>query len=112
MTNQLFEEIFAAAVARERATLMVKAAEYARGDRLSNFKLAGARLECTPERALEGMMEKHLTSIHDLIRDIDRGVVAPVDQWREKIGDARNYLILLEGLVSERVCGWPPMPDA
>ncbi|HSW61732.1 MAG TPA: hypothetical protein VLH56_00195 [Dissulfurispiraceae bacterium] len=103
MTNRQFELIFEDAVERERATLCQKANEYARGDRLSNFKLAGARQECTPERALEGMMEKHSTSIHDCIADIERGQVAPLKVWREKIGDARNYLLLLEALVAERL---------
>jgi hypothetical protein len=101
--TKTFERLFDAAVARERATLCTKADEYARGDRLSNFKLAAARQECTPERALEGMNEKHLTSIHDMIKDIDRGIVAPIERWREKIGDARNYLLLLEALVVDRI---------
>jgi len=80
-----------------------KARQYARGDRLSNFKRAAKALNCTPERALLGMAEKHFTAIRDYVADIECGSCMELGQWDEKIGDAINYLILLEGLVIERI---------
>lgn len=43
-------------------------------------------------------MVKHLTSIIDMTpSDIDY----PMELWREKLGDAKNYMILIECLVEE-----------
>ena len=43
-------------------------------------------------------MVKHLTSIIDMTQsDIDY----PMELWREKLGDAKNYMILIECLVEE-----------
>lgn len=81
-----------------------KAPEYMRdGDRLSNFKKAGRLLGVTPEEALIGMMTKHLVSLMDIVGDIAKGQPVVLEQFREKITDAVNYLLLLEGLVSERL---------
>lgn len=106
MIDKQFEQIFEAAVKRERGTLIAKSKEYARVDRLSNFKKAALTLECSPERALEGMLQKHLTTIHDFVCDIEKSdTCMELSQWQEKIGDARNYLILLEALIIERTGG-------
>ena len=43
-------------------------------------------------------MVKHLTSITDMLQsDIDY----PMELWEEKLGDAKNYLFLIECLVQE-----------
>lgn len=43
-------------------------------------------------------MVKHLTSIIDMTQsDTDY----PMELWREKLGDAKNYMFLIECLVQE-----------
>ncbi len=103
MTTEEFNLLVHTRCEKIQRVLATKAAEYARGDRLSNFKRAAAVVSSTPERALLGMMLKHWVSILDLINDLD--TIRPIDSaiWDEKIGDSINYLILLEGLVGERI---------
>jgi hypothetical protein len=87
-----------------RETLARKGKEYARGDRLSNFKRAAEKLRCSPERALIGIAVKHEVSILDMVDDIEAGCSnAPLELWEEKIGDYINYAILLEGLIRDRL---------
>lgn len=82
--------------------LMVKAAEYATEDRLHNFKVAAALMQCTPERALLGMWSKHVVSVVDLVKAIEAGDLPPEQLVHEKITDTINYAILLEALIEER----------
>ncbi len=82
--------------------LGAKADEYARGDRLSNFKKASLLLSCTPEKALFGMVAKHIIALSDFIEDLEGGKFQDLKRWDEKLGDIINYMILLEGLVIER----------
>lgn len=98
MQHSEFNDIFEERVNMCRDTLVIKAAEYATDDRLHNFKVAGAVQGITPQAALGGMLAKHVVSIFDLIRS-----AKPVSQtvWDEKLGDALNYLFLLNALVSE-----------
>ena len=103
MTDEDFDVIVERRVEKTREILGKKAEEYARGDRLSNFKKAAAAMGCTPEKALVGMWMKHVISIIDLVNDLEMEVVAAEEMWDEKIGDAINYLVLLEGLVKERL---------
>ena len=84
-------------------TLIKKAGEYARGDRLSNFKQIAALLGVTPEQALIGLVSKHIVAVVDFIKDIDRGVIQPYEQWDEKIGDINAYMILLDAMIQERI---------
>lgn len=104
MNAETFNEIVEQRVAKIKATLMAKAAEYSSNDdRLHNFKVA-ARLESkpqTPEQALWGMMKKHLTSIIDIIDATGLGKYPTAAMRDEKFGDAINYLILCEGLLIE-----------
>ena len=85
-----------------------KGNEYARGDRLSNFKKAAAVLNGTPESALRGFLVKHLVSIFDMIDDLDSGVHHPMEKWMEKLGDNVAYLILLSALITERIQNGTP----
>lgn len=100
MDSKRFNEILEKRMSAIRETLASKAREYAVGDRLYNFKRAAAILQTTPERALCGMWSKHLVSVLDLIE----GSV-PVNTYliNEKIGDAINYLILLEAVLLEKM---------
>jgi len=103
MTTVEFNKLVSDRCEKIVSILSSKAEEYARGDRLSNFKRAAAALECTSERACIGMWMKHIVSVLDMVDDIERGRGWSMQKWEEKIGDAINYLILLEGLVRERV---------
>lgn len=88
-----------------RKTLLLKAKEYASNDnRFHNFDVAAHILNSTPERALQGMMLKHIVSIFDLIEwtEVNEQLITE-SLINEKIGDAINYLILLEGLLLRRI---------
>jgi hypothetical protein len=78
--------------------------EYSRNkDKLHNFKVAARMKNETPERALLGMEIKHRVSITDMIDDIDSGRLPQIEVMMEKITDDINYLVLLEGLLTERI---------
>ena len=81
-----------------------KAKEYAKGDRLHNFKEAARIQNITPEEALKGMTIKHTICINDMIEDIKYNRFnRDIPYIKEKIGDEINYLILLEALLTERI---------
>ena len=84
------------------SVLCKKADEYATDDRLHNFKVAAKLQNCTPEKALAGMMCKHTVSVYDLINDLENGKCATREMWEEKIGDSLNYLLLLTAMLEER----------
>jgi len=103
MTHSDFESVFDARVELCRSILLQKNAEYAReGDKLHNFKLAAHMEGTSPEQALRGMLLKHWQSLRDLCNDLDKGQFHPIALWEEKIGDALNYLFILDALVKER----------
>ena len=81
--------------------LLRKGAEYNADtvDRLAAFKQAGAMERTTPQRALFGMLAKHLVSIQNMTDNRILDYSQP--KWTEKIGDAINYLVLLHALVAE-----------
>ena len=53
----------------------------------------------TPQRALAGMLAKHIVSLYDMC--FDEEAVYPMDTWNEKITDSLNYLFLLKAIVKE-----------
>ena len=61
MTQSEFRLIFADQVNKCEETLRMKKKEYTgdHEDRLSAFKIAASLQDCTPQRALVGMMAKH-----------------------------------------------------
>ena len=100
MDTAKFEEILEARLLSIKAVLGSKAKEYAIGDRLYNFKRAAEIQRTTPQKALAGMLMKHLVSVIDLVE----GSISPTEYMvNEKIGDAINYLILLEAIFKEPV---------
>lgn len=103
MTDQEFEAVLKTRIEKIKSVLGKKAAEYARGDRLSNFKKASVAMGCSPEQACVAFWMKHVISLNDLVNDLKSDKTAPAEMWDEKIGDAINYLILLDGLISERL---------
>lgn len=104
MTPEAFNELLERKLTETRSVLASKATEYAHGgDRLSNFKRAAGLLNSTPEAALLGFVTKHITALFDFIQALEDGRCMPLDQWAEKTGDIRNYMILLDGLLEERL---------
>ena len=101
MTHNDFTEVVNSTLSHCCNLLLTKVAEYnsSENDRLAVFKQTAAFERATPQRALFGMLAKHLISIQNMcdteIRDYSE------ERWLEKIGDAINYLLLLEGLVEE-----------
>ena len=123
MNVEKFNKMLEERIEKTRQVLDSKNKEYAsNSDKLHNFKRAGDMLRQTPEQALVGMWTKHIISILDIVDQIDTAnrpripadytleeftkylkakklTIATVE---EKIGDAVNYLILLEALIKER----------
>jgi len=104
MEAKQFNEIAEARIAHCRTTLIAKGEEYSRdGDRLHNFKTAAVIDDETPEQALWGMAKKHVVSVRDMIKDVERGVFPSQKMLDDKITDWINYGLLLEGLFGERL---------
>lgn len=100
-----FDDIVDNRCTQIKEVLSNKAKEYASdGDRFHNFRVAGRMANTTPEKALAGMKLKHDVSVSDLIEwagsSPEKLTCALIN---EKIGDSINYLILLEGLLKERI---------
>lgn len=93
--------MFEKQVGRCAETLQRKKKEYTGDsqDRLSAFKVAAAMQGCKPERALAGMMAKHIVSLYDMCY-ADRETF-DLNTWDEKITDSLNYLFLLKAIVEE-----------
>ncbi|MEG2050914.1 MAG: hypothetical protein RR012_01290 [Oscillospiraceae bacterium] len=102
MTTEKFENTLYDTLTMVKHILGNKAKEYAREDRLHNFKVAADLAKTTPEMALRGMLAKHIISVWDLINDLEKGDLADIQMWDEKIIDCINYFILLRALVFER----------
>lgn len=101
ITQGEFNLVFEKQVARCAETLQRKKKEYTGDnlDRLSAFKIAAAMQGCSSERALAGMMAKHIVSLYDMCY-ADREIF-DMDTWDEKITDSLNYLFLLKAIVEE-----------
>ena len=100
MNQTEFEIEFKNSIMRSKQTLLNKAKEYAakNPDRLNQFYRAAEVQGINPVEALIGMATKHYTSVCDMAK-------APKEynltQWDEKIGDLRNYTILLDALLRD-----------
>ena len=101
MTQAEFNLVLGRQITRCVATLQEKKKEYTgdNPDRLSAFKVAAAMQGCKPERALAGMMAKHIVSLYDMCY-ADKEIYDPAT-WEEKITDSLNYLFLLRAIVEE-----------
>jgi hypothetical protein len=108
MTCDEFDSILLRRLGLTSQVLGSKAVEYAAGgDRLHNFKEAAKLDGTTPAEALRGMLRKHWVSVMDMVGRIDRGDCWPEPALiDEKIGDAVNYLILLEAVLLSRNAGY------
>lgn len=102
MTQDQFEAILDRRLMAVRNTLSMKAKEYATSaDRLHNFKRAAELLRCSPTTACAAMMSKHVVSVMDIVAEESVGIRPTEAQLDEKLGDAVNYLILLEACLKE-----------
>lgn len=91
-----------------RDVLIRKKKEYAPGaDRLEQFKNAGTYLQTSPEFACLAFATKHLTSLRDLVLGlstiVEEDKAKAIELVDEKIGDTIAYMVLLEGLLKERI---------
>jgi len=116
MDNESFDVYVEKRIEMIRKVLKSKGAEYSTdGDRLSNFKRTAQMKNETPEKALQGMWAKQLTSVFDIVDRVEKenrkmGLWFRLNprNWltkkllEEKIGDAINYLIILEVMLKER----------
>ncbi len=100
MKAEEFNKLLELRIQHIRETLVEKAKEYATDDRLHNFKEAAGTFELSPSQVCWDYMMKHLISIKDLA--YGRKVAFPT-VVREKIGDAINYLILMEAIFLEYI---------
>ena len=99
MKNGEFGKIVERRLGKIQEVLASKAEEYSAGfDRLYNFKAAAGMSGGTPGSALWGMLTKHLVNVRDLA---EGRLEATPELMDEKIGDAINYLILLEAVLKE-----------
>jgi len=106
MDSETLNRIIENRCQRIKAVLSIKNKEYAPNrDALHNFKRGGKMLDKTPESILIGFWMKHIISILDIVDSLPLNA-APgqvnLEMLDEKIGDAVNYLILLESLIIER----------
>ncbi len=105
MNIEQFTQILDQCLAETKETLGAKGLEYARTDRLSNFKQIAHLNGVTNEKALMLLVSKHIVALSDFVSDIDNGQVRDIAQWSEKIGDIRAYMILLKAMIIERLEG-------
>ena len=87
MTQKEFQAVFREQVRQCEGLLIQKAKEYT-GD-------------STPQRALAGMMAKHIISIYDMCFTDRKTFELAV--WEEKITDSLNYLFLLKAVIKEEL---------
>ena len=100
MLTKDFNKLVEIKLEKIKQVLVNKTAEYNLDtDRLSVFKQAGNLQNITPEKALLGMLTKHIISIYDMVNS---GDLYTLEKWDEKCIDAINYLLLLLGLEEER----------
>jgi len=98
MTAETFNKLLESRIKLIKNVLGVKANEYATDDRLHNFKEAAKTFNTTASDACWSYMMKHLVSI----KDIAQGKKPiSIESVQEKIGDAINYLILMEAILLE-----------
>jgi hypothetical protein len=85
-----------------KVVLEAKGQEYVReGDNAYNFKRAAAIRGVNVFTALDGMFNKHLVSMLDLMDGAKEGNLPEPKMLDAKVTDLINYVLLWEGLVYE-----------
>jgi len=97
MNSLDFEDLLKNRIDSIHTTLNSKGREYSNEqDKLKNFKGGSFIAGQTPREYLWSLLTKHLECIREIVRgDLDDSYAD------EKIGDAINYLILLEALIKD-----------
>ena len=103
MTYDKFMELLEERFNKTRETYSTKMIEYANvNDVFESFKKGvGFSFHDTPEGVAWEYACKHFESIKTIISKCP-GEVPTDELLEEKIGDAINYLIIIEGLIKER----------
>ena len=104
MRHETFDKLLKERLQKIESVLGTKAREYASAaDRLHNFKRSAAIMGESPSQVCIGFFVKHLTSVLDMVEANANSVVHEDAAIDEKVGDAINYLILLEAILKERI---------
>ena len=104
MNKKEFDAHLSAVFTRTREVLQHKRNEYANDiDVFQSFKQGiGISYQKTPEGVAWEYMSKHLESIKQIIKEIET-VEPTMDKVSEKFGDAINYLVIIEGMLKDRL---------
>lgn len=106
MTTKEFDIVVNHRLDECKRVLIEKAKEYAKGDedRMHNFNRAAQITGECREKALFGFFLKHLVSVMDIVDDMNNNpnYVPNKALTEEKIGDAINYLLLLEASIEDK----------
>ena len=83
----------------------MKGREYANEENaFHNFiKAKGLSFHNCREKIAWEYSVKHLQSIKDIIQEVDKGGIPSPSAVEEKIGDAINYLILIEAMLQDTI---------
>jgi hypothetical protein len=105
MTGEQFDLLVKERCEKIISTLSEKGKEYRRNDNpFHNFDRVAERRKIEPATALYGMYMKHEQSVNDIVDDLEtEGIIPSKEMLEEKIGDAINYLILLEGIIKREM---------
>ena len=103
MTIKDFNKLLESRFKKTRKTYSTKMNEYATDlDVFQSFKEGvGFSFQDTPEGVAWNYASKHFESIKNIISKIPNEIPSH-ELVDEKIGDAINYLIIIEGLIKER----------
>jgi len=101
MTTKELETVFDEQVQRCREVILQKGREYTpdAAERFSSFETAAKLQHTTQEKALAGMLAKHIVSLYDMC--VSGAEHFDMAVWDEKITDSLNYLFLLKAIVKE-----------
>lgn len=107
MNRDKFNRIVDARCESIKQTLTKKGAEYSTDNNVfHNFdESVGISFAKSPEMVAWEYMTKHLQSIRDLVELTQHGYMGYPSETlvNEKIGDAINYLVLIEGMLKKRI---------
>lgn len=88
--------------------LSLKSSDYTRIGPFENFEIAATLQSLVPcdgsrEVACWNLLSKHLASIVQILNRKQQGETFDPAYLREKFGDSRNYLILLEAMLIDNI---------
>ncbi len=104
--NELFKNFVEGCLESSREVFVVKASDYSgKFSPFENFEIASVFISLIPndgskESSCWYLMAKHLASVVQILRRYQNGQGFSVEYLREKFGDLRNYLIILEAMLA------------